>query len=66
MDRRFEKPIALFTSLVALSATALVMFTVPTGATTSQTGCRPVAASVAKLRPLRTQPRERSWDSSSI
>ena len=34
MNRRFKKPIALFTSLVALSATALVMFTVPAGAIT--------------------------------
>ncbi len=41
MNRRFKKPIALFTSLVALSATALVMFTVPAGASPNpcQDGC---------------------------
>jgi hypothetical protein len=41
MNRRFKKPIALFTSLVALSATALVMFTVPASASPNpcQDGC---------------------------
>ena len=36
MRRKFRKPIALFTSLAALAATALVMFTVPAGAATPQ------------------------------
>ena len=36
MRRGFTKPIALFTSLAALAATVLVMFTVPAGAATPQ------------------------------
>ena len=36
MRRRLTKPIALFTSLAALAATVLVMFTVPAGAATPQ------------------------------
>lgn len=32
MNRRLKRPVALFTSAVALSATALVLFTVPAGA----------------------------------
>jgi hypothetical protein len=41
MNRRFKKPIALFTSVVALSATALAMFAVPASASPNpcQDGC---------------------------